>query len=127
MRTVPLLSSGAAVLLLALVAWGCSSNSSNPYASNPTGPGSIPKNTSTIVMAGSAFSPAIDTVAVGTTVTWKNNDGYAHTSTSNTGVWDTGNIAGGASATTTFNTAGTYPYHCTYHVSMGMVGTIVVK
>jgi len=78
-------------------------------------------------MQGMAFSPATITVSVGTTVTWKNQDSYAHTSTSDSGVWDTGNIAGGTSATTTFNTAGTYPYHCTYHVSMGMKGTVIVQ
>jgi len=125
MRSIKLLAAGTAFMVLALVTSGCKSDPSNPYGSTPTGPG--PTSPNTIVMAGSVFSPVADTVAVGTTVTWKNNDAYAHTSTSDTGIWDTGNIAGGASATTTFNTAGTYAYHCTYHVGMGMRGTIVVK
>jgi plastocyanin len=73
------------------------------------------------------FSPATITVPAGTTVTWKNNDAYAHTSTSDTGVWDTGNVAAGASTTTTFSTAGTFPYHCTYHAAMGMKGTVIVQ
>jgi plastocyanin len=120
-----LLTGGAVFLLMALASSGCKNDSSNPYGSTPTGPAQGPTNT--IVMAASVFSPAIDTVSVGTTVTWKNNDGYAHTSTSDTGAWDTGKIAAGASATTTFNTAGTYAYHCTYHASMGMRGTIIVK
>jgi len=76
-------------------------------------------------MSGMAFSPATLTVSAGTTVTWKNDDTMAHTSTSDTGVWDTGNIAAGASKTTTFPTAGTYAYHCTYH--SGMKGTVVVQ
>jgi plastocyanin len=127
MRTISSQAWGIALLSLATFSLGCSSRSSNPYGSNPTAPAPTSGNSSTIAMAGSVFSPVVDTVAVGTTVTWKNNDGYAHTSTSDTGVWDTGNIAGGASATTTFHTAGTYPYHCTYHVSMGMRGILVVK
>jgi plastocyanin len=73
------------------------------------------------------FSPATITVRVGTTVTWNNNDGVAHTSTSDTGVWDTGRLAPGATATTTFNTAGTFTYNCTYHAAMGMKGTVVVQ
>ena len=67
------------------------------------------------------------TVAVGTTVSWKNTDGIAHTSTSDSGVWDTGNMPAGSTQTTTFNTAGTFAYHCTYHASMGMRGTVIVK
>ena len=126
MRGILLLACVASFLSLALLSSGCKSDSSNSYGgSSTTGPSPSPPNT--IVMAGSVFVPAIDTVAVGTTVTWKNNDGYAHTSTSDTGAWDTGNIPGGGSGTTTFNSAGTYAYHCTYHVSMGMKGTIVVK
>jgi plastocyanin len=78
-------------------------------------------------MSGSVFIPAIDTVAAGTTVSSKNNDGFAHTATSDGGSWDTGNIAGGATGTATFTTAGTYAYHCTYHSSMGMKGTIIVQ
>ncbi len=107
----------------------CSGKSSNPYASTPTGPTPPPPpaSSNTVVMTGMTFSPATITVAVGTTVTWKNNDGIAHTSTSDTGVWDTGNIAAGSSATTTFNTAGTFPYNCIYHVSMGMRGTVIVR
>jgi plastocyanin len=78
-----------------------------------------------VVIANIAFGPASITVPVGTTITWQNNDGIAHTSTSDTGVWDTGAIAPGTSKATTFNTAGTFPYHCTVH-SM-MTGTVIVK
>jgi plastocyanin len=78
-------------------------------------------------MSGMTFSPSTITVAVGTTLTWKNSDGFAHTATSDTGVWDTGNLVAGGSATTTFSTAGTFPYHCTYHSAMGMKGTVIVQ
>ena len=127
MRTVQLTSTLLAVFLFGLAGSGCSSDSSNSYSMSPTAPTSPTVLPNTVQMSGSAFSPASITVTVGTTITWKNNDGYAHTATSDTGVWDTGNIAAGASATTTFNTPGTFPYHCTYHVAMGMKGTVIVK
>jgi plastocyanin len=41
-------------------------------------------------------------------------------------LWDTGNMNPGTSKTTTFNTAGTFGFHCTYHAAMGMTGTITV-
>jgi plastocyanin len=127
MRAARFLAFGATLLCLGFVSSGCKSSSSNPYGSTPTGPGPTPSPANTVLMQGMAFSPATITVSVGTTVTWKNQDSYAHTSTSDSGIWDTGNIAGGASATTTFNAAGTYPYHCTFHVSMGMKGTVIVQ
>ena len=68
------------------------------------------------------------TVPVGTTITWRNNDATVHTSTSDTpGLWDTGNIPAGSSKTTKFGTAGTFTFHCVYHVSMGMTGSITVR
>ena len=62
-------------------------------------------------------------VKVGTTVTWKNIDDTEHTSTSNSGVWDSGVIGVGHSYSVTFNQTGTYPYHCNIHP---MTATIVV-
>lgn len=94
--------------------------------SSPTGSGTPTANT--VTMSSLQFSPATLTVAKGTTVTWTNNDGATvHTATSDGGTWDTGDIAGGSSKSITFSTAGTYPYHCIYHVSMGMTGTIIVQ
>lgn len=103
---------------------GCGSDSStDSYGGNPP-PGSDPN---TIVLSGMSFSPGSKTISAGTTITWKNTNSFVHTSTSDAGAWDTGNIPGGTSKTTTFNTPGTYPYHCTYHATMGMTGTIVVE
>jgi plastocyanin len=42
-------------------------------------------------------------------------------------VWDTGDMTGGKSTVTTFNTAGTFPFHCIHHGSMGMRGTVIVQ
>jgi plastocyanin len=114
----------AGIFLLA--ASGCKDNSSNPTGPNYNTPiANVNTNTNTIVLGNSSFSPALDTIAVNSTVTWNNTSGIAHTSTSNSGVWDTGNIPAGSTATTTFNTAGTFPYHCKYH--SGMVAVIVVR
>lgn len=116
------------LLLLALVNPGCNNNSSsNPYPTSPTAPAPVQTSPNTVLMSGMTFSPASITVPVGTTITWKNNDGVPHTSTSDTGVWNTGNIDAGKSAVTTFDAAGTYPYTCTYHASMGMKGTVIVQ
>jgi plastocyanin len=70
-----------------------------------------------------SFKPQTDTVAAGTTVTWTNSDGVAHTVTSNASAFNSGNIAPAGTFSFTFTTAGTFPYTCTIH---GMTGTIVV-
>jgi len=128
MKTTLFATALVAIFALSFVYSGCSGKSSYSYGSSPTSPSppaAAPPNT--VVMSGMTFSPATITVTVGTTVTWKNTDGIAHTSTSDTGVWDTGNIPAGVSKTTTFNTAGTFPYQCTYHATMGMRGTVIVQ
>lgn len=71
-----------------------------------------------------AFAPQMLKVKVGTTVTWTNQQGTTHTTTSDTGVWDSGNLAHGKSFSFTFTKAGTFPYHCAIHSSM--TGTIEV-
>jgi plastocyanin len=76
------------------------------------------------------FAPKVLTVTVGTTVLWTNIDSNInHTTTSDTGdadAWDSGTMVPGATFTHTFDVAGTFLYHCTFHASFGMVGTIVV-
>lgn len=129
MRSAHILAASLIVGVLTLVGAGCSNDSSNPYGATSTSPGSTLGSASpnTVLMSGMVFSPVTITVAVGTTITWRNNDGIAHTSTSDTGVWNTGKLEPGTSATTTFTTAGTFPYNCIYHASMGMKGTVIVQ
>jgi plastocyanin len=114
------------VLVLALMsAVSCGKDST------PTTPSSTPSGSSVSIVAGSsvlsttAYNPNPITVARGTTVTWVNNDTTAHTSTSDSNVWSSGNIAPGGSFATTFQSAGTFPYHCTIHP--GMIGSVVVQ
>jgi len=81
--------------------------------------------TSAVNIQGSAFVPPTTTVHVGDTVTWTNRDAFSHTSTSDTGAWDTGVIRAAASGSFTFTAAGTFAYHCAIHSFMH--GTIVVQ
>lgn len=81
-----------------------------------------------------AYSPRTGTVPVGTTVTWTNDDSVVHTVTSGQsdgsvatpdGVFDSGDMAAGDTFQFTFDTAGTFEYHCTPHPWMR--ATIVVQ
>jgi plastocyanin len=72
-----------------------------------------------------AFSPAHITVKKGTTVTWTNNDSVAHTVSGDTADGPkSGNLAKGETYTFTFNSVGTFGYHCNLHQSMH--GTVTV-
>lgn len=72
------------------------------------------------------FSPNPIRITTGSSVTWTNNTGLTHTSTSDTGAWDTGNIAmGQTSRAISFNTPGTFTYHCSIHPSM--TGSVIVS
>jgi plastocyanin len=72
-----------------------------------------------------AFLPSTLTITAGTVVTVTNYDSVAHTWLSNTGVFNSGDIAPGSSYKFTFSTPGTYLYHCSIHPFM--TGTIVVQ
>jgi plastocyanin len=76
--------------------------------------------------ATACYSPNPIRVTVGSTVTWMNATIRAHTATSDTGAWNTGAIApAGTSSSVTFNTAGTFAYHCTFHADMH--GSVIVS
>jgi plastocyanin len=87
---------------------------------------SAPVATNSVTIANFAFSPANITVKKGTTVTWVNNDATAHTVTENDGQTgpNSGTMAKGARYTFTYDTIGTFQYHCTFHSEM--VGTVTV-
>ncbi len=71
-----------------------------------------------------AFTPSSIQVLKGTTINWTNTSPSTHTVTSDTGLWDSGFLAPGASFTRSFNTAGVFSYHCSIHPSM--TGSITV-
>jgi len=65
------------------------------------------------------------TAKVGDVVGWKNDDTTAHSVVLDDGSCQTDNIDAGASASLTFNAAGTFPFHCGIHSNM--TGTITVS
>ena len=81
--------------------------------------------TSSVNIQNSAFAPATAPIRVGDTVTWTNRDAFSHTSTSDTGVWNSDVIRAGSSFSFTFRAAGTFAYHCAIHAFMH--GTIEVQ
>ena len=81
-------------------------------------------DTSYVTIADNFFSPKNDTIHVGTAVKWTNEGIATHTSTSNTDVWASDTLHTTDSYSRTFNTAGTFTYHCAVHSLME--GAIVV-
>jgi plastocyanin len=103
--------------------YGSGSGTSSGSGSGSSGSGGNPSS-GAVKMIYSSFSPATLTVAKGSTVTWTNQDGMTHTTTSDAGNWDL-SVASGTSKSVTFNNAGTYKYHCSIHPYM--TGSIVVQ
>ena len=109
---------GASIIMSA-----CSSDSSSP-----TAPSTAADVTVTIQgnNASNSYAPNPVSVRVGQTIAWRNADSITHTATQDSGGFNTGSVAAGAtSAATMMNTAGTFAYHCTIHP--GMVGTVSVQ
>ena len=120
--------------VLSLSALACGSDNSSPSAPTPTpspapAPGgassavSIPKGAE--VLGNQAFMPDALEITAGTTVTWTNTDSVSHTSTSDAAGWNSGIVAPNGQFSFTFQTAGTFPYHCAIHP--GMVGRVVAR
>jgi plastocyanin len=62
-------------------------------------------------------------VKAGTNVVWQNRDDTQHTTTSDSGIWDSGILNPGQNFNFTFSNPGTYNYICNVHP---MTGTVVV-
>lgn len=103
----------AAVLATA----ACGSDSTGPGGGGP------PVQTNQVSVQNDFFSPPNIQVAVGTTVTWTwNSGGNLHNVTFADAA--SGNLGSGT-FTRTFNTAGTFAFHCTLH--SGMTGSVLVQ
>jgi plastocyanin len=118
-----------AVAALGIVA-ACGGSSSY-MTSTSTGGGGGGAGGLSLVMSGSGFSPVVDTIAAGSTVTWTNQDPITHTVTYGSGpdaTFDSGGIGAGGTYQHTFTTVGTYGYFCKIHgtPTSGMHATIVV-
>lgn len=131
---LPLRLAIAFALLLSATACG-GGDSSPPTSPSPT-QSPTPTPTPTIVsssvvipvgaefLGNRAFAPAELAIQTGTTVTWMNTDRDSHTTTSDGPGWNSGTISPGRGFSFTFQTPGTFPYHCSFHP--GMVGRVVV-
>jgi plastocyanin len=78
-----------------------------------------------IAIRGLAYHAASDTVALGTTIEWKNDDPLAHTVTAADGGFQSPLIDPGQTWRHTFTSPGTYAFYCTPHPFMR--GVIVVR
>jgi plastocyanin len=124
----------SAVVGLALFASACgAADSKEDAAPAPAGGGQ------TVTLKLIAFTPDRINVAVGTAVTWKNEDAAEHTVTSGAvtqgasgvttaadGSFDSASLKQNASFSHTFTAPGTYSYFCKIHPAT-MRGEITVK
>ena len=107
------------VSALILTATACGSSSTpTSYGGGGGGGGGCTSTSSQITIADFSFAPACTTVPRTTTVTWTNNGPSAHTTTSDATGWDSGQLAATNTYQHTFNSAGTFTYHCSNHPSM---------
>lgn len=90
------------------------------YASGPQQP------TIGISIIDNVFMPQNLRINTGSQVVWTNNGPSAHTTASDTGLWDSGILSAGQVYSRTFDAPGTYQYSCVFHRGPGMVGTITV-
>ncbi len=68
-----------------------------------------------------AYNPSSLTVKKGTKVTWTNDDVIPHTVTGSTGGPSNSDLEPGKSYSFTFDTVGTFNYHCVFHGFTGVV------
>ena len=100
-----------------------------PVTSSPAGAA-----TAGVTIGDNFFQAPTLNIPTGTTVTWTDTGVHPHTVTADDGSFDsspggTPTLANGQTYSTTFNTPGTYAYHCQIHGApggVGMSGTIVV-
>ena len=131
-RSLKLTMGTLALFGFTVIAASCGSSSS-PTSPSPTpggggGGGGVTADV-TITINGmngnQSFSPDPSTAKVGQTVAWRNADSITHTASADSGAFNTGNIAPGAtSSPITMTAAGSFGYHCQIHPSM--VGTLNV-
>lgn len=88
-------------------------------------PGSEAATTKVVSMTSSSFSPSPVRVVKGTVVKWKNTSLTTHTSTSDTGLWNSGNVAPGGTYQRAFKRVGKFRYHCKTHPAM--TSTVIVR
>lgn len=71
------------------------------------------------------YQPSPSTVKVGDTVVWVNKDFGTHTVTENNGLFSSEYLRPDETFRYTFNSSGTFNYHCKIHPSM--IGKVIVS
>lgn len=101
---------------------GCSGGSTDGGTTEATTDRPVVETTS-VAMTNSQFDPRNIAVGTGETVTWTNEDDYAHTVTSASDNWnkDT-DVSAGGSTTYTFDDSGVYDVYCELHGSADLSG-----
>ncbi|HEV7773847.1 MAG TPA: plastocyanin/azurin family copper-binding protein [Conexibacter sp.] len=72
-----------------------------------------------------ALSPSQLDLLPGESVTWSNVSPRVHTVTSDSGLFDAGELGPGATFARAFDEPGAYAYHCTIHA--GMIGEVDIR
>ena len=115
----------AAALLTMLVVGACSDDDGTANDAPAASAKGAAAGGDAVSIVDFTFKPADLEVKVGTTVTFTNNDDFAHTATAKDKSFDTGNLDKDATFEHTFDEPGTYEYLCAIHNSM--TGTITVS
>lgn len=129
------------VVAVLIACGGGSSPTGTASGGNGGGGGGGTPPSGNVTIQDFSFSPETVTVKVGQVVQWTNNGPSAHTTTSDSGIWNSGSLAApgggtygngsmnGGTFQFTFSQAGTFPYHCSLHppsLYPGFRGVVVV-
>jgi plastocyanin len=134
-RPLPSRLAGAGlVIAIAMLLAACSSSAATPTltaappsaapATSSAAPSSAGTAGTAVSIKDFSFEPADLTAKVGQEITWTNTGNAAHTVSFNTGNVDSGSMSSGATFKHTFDTPGTYTYHCNFHSNMEATITI---
>jgi plastocyanin len=132
-------ASAMIALLLSASVFACGGGGSSS-SDGVTGPGTaapppVDSSTTALTVSNNKYTPAHDSVAVGSMLTWTWNsctgDGYGGSMcTAHSVQFDDGgassHIQDSGTFSRTFASAGTYTYHCAVH-GAAMAGTVIVK
>jgi plastocyanin len=124
--TVPFLRLSGVLALASLVIFAAACFSDRGQATAPQGTCDVPLSppqfgSTVIVISGFAFTPGSVHIRAGGKVTWVNCETPgtpSHTTTADGGAWSSPLIDPGSTYTVSFNTPGTFAYHCTPHPFM---------
>jgi plastocyanin len=78
----------------------------------------VDTDTVTIDIEDFEFKPSNVSVPLNATVTWNNHDNAPHDATDDSNEWETERMDDDENASLTFDTPGTYDYHCSIHPYM---------